>query len=388
MNVFILGSDGYIGWNLVLYLGRKRNDDFILVDNFSKRELVKNIGSDSLTPISSMEERIKAYEEDYKKKNLKFFEGDIKDKDFIFDLLETYKPDAVINFAQQPSAPFSMKDYESALYTIKNNGIANLTLLWAIKEKAPDTHLIKLGSMDEYGFPNVDIPEGYFDAEIKGKKDKLPFPKQGESFYHLTKISDTDSIAFACKVWGIKATDVMQGVVYGLNTEETHNNGFTNDERLLSRFDYDSIFGTVMNRFIVQAVVKYPLTVYGEGYQNRGMIHIKDSCECFNLFLDNPPEKNEHRIINQFTNFYFIRDIANLVQRIGKEKGYNTKIQNIKNLRYEEEHTYFNPEHKKIFDLGLKPHNIEEEISKMFDCVAKYKDRVKEELILPTVSWK
>jgi len=383
MTIMIFGCDGYIGWNLMVRLGVKRDEKIVGVDNMARRAWVDEVKSDSLTPIKNMDERIKAYKEVFGRDNLHFIKGDLCDTKFVYDIIRTYRPHTIINLAQMPSAPYSMRDIDHALYTQQNNVENNLIILWAIKDIDPSIHYIRLGTMGEYGTPNIDIPEGFFEIEYRGRKDVLPFPKQAGSWYHWTKVDDSNKTMFACKVWGLRATDLMQGVVYGVTTDETEK-----DERLLSRFDYDGDFGTAINRFVVQALCGEPLTPYGKGGQIRGFINIKDSLSCFELYIDNPPKKGEYRVFNQLTDDgYTIYQLAKKVAQTASNFALNARIEPITNPRLEMEEHYYNPDHSKIYELGLKPHNMDEEIEKMFKDLLPYKHRIKKETIKPRVKW-
>ena len=285
--------------------------------------------------------------------------------------------------SEQPSAPYSMIDRDHAVFTQQNNVIGTLNLLFALRDHAPECHLIKLGTMGEYGTPNIDIEEGFIEIQHKGRTDVLPFPKQPGSYYHLSKVHDSHNITFACRIWGLRATDLNQGVVYGIATDET-----TRDERLITRFDYDESFGTALNRFCVQAVIGHPLTVYGSGGQTRGFLNIKDTLQCVELTANNPPNSGEFRVFNQFTEQFSVRELADVVARAGQEVGLRVDITSIEDPRIEMEEHYYNAAHTKLQELGLKPHLLSEElVASMLSTIANYRERVITDNIMPRILW-
>jgi UDP-sulfoquinovose synthase len=294
------------------------------------------------------------------------------------------RPEAIVHYGEQPSAPFSMANREQAVETQYTNVIGTLNLLFFIRDQVPDCHLVKLGTMGEYGTPNIDIEEGFIQIEHKGRTDTLPFPKMPGSLYHLSKVHDSHNIHFACRVWGLRSTDLNQGVVYGIETDET-----TRDERLGTRFDYDEWFGTVLNRFCVQAVVGHPLTVYGKGGQTRGFLNIRDTLQCVELAVENPPEAGEYRVFNQFTESFSVGELADLVQRSAAEIGIESEINHLDNPRVEAEEHYYNPVHTKLLDLGLKPTYLGEElVESMLHALERHKHRVIDAAIDPKTQWK
>ncbi len=382
--VLILGADGYIGWNLMMYLGRKNQGLVVGIDNYSRRKLVNKVKGDSLIPIASMKTRIEAYKEVFKKNNLRFFAFDITNSHLLRKAIKKIRPTIIINLAQMPSAPYSMKNLGYAAWTIKNNVIGNLNLLWIMREICPKAHLIKMGTMGEYGTPNVDIPKGFFELKYKGRKDWVPFPRQAGSFYHWAKVTESQHTNFACKIWGLRATDMMQGVVYGVTTEESQK-----DSRLAGRFDYDGVFGTAINRFVVQSMCGIPMTPFGKGGQIRGFLNIKDSLKCFELYINNPPKEGEYRVFNQLVEQHrTVTQLADMVKQIGKKKGYNSSIKKIKNPRIENEKHYYNAETTKLTKLGLIASDFRKEIEKMFDDLKPYIHRVNKESIIPKITWK
>ena len=382
--ILILGADGYIGWNLMMYLGVRNQGLMIGVDNLSKRMQIKEVATESLISIKSMQERMEAYVEVFNKNNLTFYNIDITDSKLLEKVLKETKPTVIINLAQMPSAPYSMQSLKHAVWTTKNNVIGNLNLLWLMKEYCPDAHLIKMGTMGEFGTPNIDIPEGFFEIEYKGRKDTLPFPRQAGSFYHWAKVFESQHTNFANKIWGLKATDLMQGVVYGLSTNENQK-----DPRLSGGYYYDGIFGTAINRFVVQAMCGEPITPFGKGNQIRGFLNIKDSMKCFELYINNPPKKGEYRIFNQLVEQHrTINELAEMVKGIGEKKGYKSVIKSIDNPRVEMEEHYYNVETSKLIGLGLKPCDFEKEIERMFDDLKPFIEGVNKESIKPKINWR
>lgn len=382
MRIIVAGGDGFCGWPTALYLSEKGHDVSI-IDNGVRRKIDNELHSNSLTPIASLEERVAKWEE-LTGKHITVYDGDLVHYDFLKEILRKEKPDAFVHFAEQRSAPYSMIDREHAVYTQENNVTGTLNVLFGIKEVVPDCHLIKLGTLGEYGTPNIPIEEGYIEIKHKGRKDTLPFPKQPGSFYHLSKVHDSHNIMFACKIWGIRATDLNQGIVYGLETEETQL-----DPVLTNRLDYDGVFGTALNRFIIQSTVGYDLTVYGKGGQTRGFLNIKDTVRCIEIAAENPADFGEFRVFNQFTEQFSVADLAEKVQNVAKEEGFETKIANLENPRVELEEHFYQAENTKLKDLGLEPHLLTEDVIRdVLRTVIKHKDRVIEKNILPSVKWK
>jgi UDP-sulfoquinovose synthase len=382
MRIIVAGGDGFCGWPTALYLS-KQGHDVVIVDNLVRRKIDKELGSNSVTPIYSLNERIEKWKETTGKQ-IKTYIGDLNHYDFLSEVFRQTKPEAFVHFAEQRSAPYSMIDREHAIYTQSNNVLGNLNVLYAIKEFAPDCHLIKLGTMGEYGTPNIDIEEGFIEIEHKGRKDRLPYPKQPGSFYHLSKVHDSNNIMLACKIWGIRATDLNQGVVYGQHTEET-----MIDPVLNNRFDYDGVYGTALNRFLIQAAVGYDLTVYGKGGQTRAFLNIEDTVRCIEIAVNHPAEKGEYRVFNQFTEYFSVLDLAEKTKKVGEELGLKVNINNIENPRVELEEHYFHAVNTKLIDLGLKPHLLTDEVLKGILKVAiENKHRVITENILPKTTWK
>ncbi|CCI37700.1 MAG: NAD-dependent epimerase/dehydratase family protein [Microcystis sp. M038S2] len=382
MRVLVIGGDGYCGWATALHLSNRGYEVGIL-DSLVRRYWDLQLGCDTLTPIAPISHRIQRWQ-DLTGKSLDLFVGDINNYDFLIQSLRQFQPDAIVHFGEQRSAPFSMIDREHAVLTQVNNVVGNLNILYAMKEEFPDAHLVKLGTMGEYGTPNIDIEEGYITIEHNGRKDTLPYPKQPGSMYHLSKVHDSHNIHFACRMWGLKATDLNQGVVYGVLTEET---GM--DEMLINRLDYDGVFGTALNRFCIQAAIGHPLTVYGKGGQTRGFLDIRDTVRCLELAIANPAQSGEFRVFNQFTELFSVGDLALMVKKAGSALGLNVEINNLDNPRIELEEHYFNAKNTKLLDLGLQPHYLSDSLlDSLLNFATKYKNRVDMNHILPKVTWK
>ncbi len=382
MKALVIGGDGYCGWATALHLSNKGYEVGIL-DNLGRRHWDDKLGLETLTPIAPIQKRINRWYELTGKK-IDLFIGDITNYDFVIKSFREFEPEAIVHFGEQRSAPYSMIDREHAVFTQVNNVVGTLNILYAMKEEFPESHLVKLGTMGEYGTPNIDIEEGYIEIEHNGRKDLLPYPKQPGSYYHLSKVHDSHNIHFACKIWGIKATDLNQGIVYGVLTEET---GM--DEMLINRLDYDGVFGTALNRFCIQAAIGHPLTVYGKGGQTRGLLDIRDTVRCMELAISNPAEAGQFRVFNQFTELFSVKDLAEMVQKAGATMGLKVEINNIDNPRVELEEHYFNAKNTKLLDLGLQPHYLSDSLlDSLLNFATKYKNRVDLEQILPKVSWR
>ena len=382
MRVLILGGDGYLGWPTAMRFSGKGHD-VAVVDNFARRRWHEQAGTDSLTPIASLDDRISAWHE-VSGKRIESHTGDISEGTFIADTVRDFMPDTIIHYGEQPSAPWSMQSVDHAVITQQANVVGTLKLLWAMHELTPDAHLVKLGTMGEYGTPNIDIEEGYIEIEHNGRKDTLPFPKLPGSFYHLSKVHDSHNIHFACRIWGIRATDLNQGVVYGIETPETKL-----DDRLATRFDYDQAFGTALNRFCVQAMIGHPLTVYGSGGQTRGLLNIVDTLQCVELTVANPADAGEMRVYNQFTESFSVAELAAKVKHAAGEVGVEVTVDTIPNPRVELEDHYYNPVHTKLISLGLEPTLLSETlIESVLHTIERHKDRVIPEGIDPTTQWR
>jgi UDP-sulfoquinovose synthase len=382
MRVLVIGGDGYCGWATALHLAN-RGHEVGIMDSLVRRHWDMQLQSDTLTPIAPIQQRLNRWK-DLTGQKIALYIGDICDYSFLSKSLLAFQPEAIVHFGEQRSAPFSMIDREHAVLTQNNNVIGNLNILYAIKDHFPDCHLVKLGTMGEYGTPNIDIEEGYITIEHNGRKDTLPYPKQPGSFYHLSKVHDTHNIHFACRVWGLRATDLNQGVVYGVLTEET---GM--DELLINRLDYDGVFGTALNRFCIQAAVGHPLTVYGSGGQTRAFLDIRDTVRCVEIAINNPADAGEFRVFNQFTEMFSVGDLAKKVQEAGSAIGLKVEISSIENPRIEKEEHYFNAKNTKLIDLGLEPHLLSDSLlDSLLNFATKYKHRVDMNEILPKVKWK
>eukprot|EP00882_Tetradesmus_deserticola_P006252 GHRQ01006580.1.p1 GENE.GHRQ01006580.1~~GHRQ01006580.1.p1 ORF type:complete len:460 (+),score=220.37 GHRQ01006580.1:180-1559(+) len=380
--VMIIGGDGYCGWATALHLSA-RGYEVCIVDNLCRRQFDLTLGLDTLTPIATIHDRVRIWGET-SGRHMDLQIGDICDWEFLAQAVTSFKPDAMVHFGEQRSAPYSMIDRQRAVYTQHNNVIGNINVMFAIKELVPDCHLVKLGTMGEYGTPNIDIEEGFITINHNGRSDTLPYPKQGNSFYHLSKIHDSHNIHFATKAWKLAATDLNQGVVYGVRTEET-----VAHPALINRYDYDGIFGTALNRFVVQAAVGHPLTVYGKGGQTRGFLDIRDTVRCIQIAIDNPANKGEFRVFNQITEMFSVNQLAEIVTREATKLGLNVQVQNVPNPRVEAEEHYYNVKFSKLQDLGLEPHLLQDSmIDSLLEFVVQHKDRCKLELIKPAVDWR
>ena len=383
MRIFIAGIDGYLGWPLSMYL-IKKGHEIAGADNYYRRDWVQEMGSQSATPIRKMTERLEAFRDNFGK-NVQFFKGDLTDYSFVENIFKHFKPETIVHLGEMPSAPYSMIDVKHAVWTQTNNIVGTLNMLYAMRDISPESHLVKLGTMGEYGTPNIDIPEGFFEIEYRGRKDLLPFPKQAGSWYHQSKVHDSNNVMMACRLWNLRSTDIMQGVVFGTRIDE-----MGEDERLLTRLDYDQSFGTAINRFCCQTVIGEPISPYGKGRQKRGFIPLRDSMQCFTLAIESPPKVGEYRVFNQFEEVYDITELARKVERVGKSLGLNVAVKNLENPRKEKEEHYYNPDHQHLADLGYKPtHDVEHEIRIMLDDLIKYKDRIeaRKEVLIPDIHW-
>ena len=383
MRVFIAGIDGYLGFPLALHL-RAHGHHVAGADMLLRREWVNEVGGLSALPIASYEDRLRAWHDNFGE-DLDFRIGDLTDYDFTRDFIADFQPDAVVHLGQMPSAPYSMIDRDHCVWTQRNNVVNNLNLLWAIKEAAPDAHLVKLGTMGEYGTPAVDIPEGFFEVEFRGRVDRLPFPRQAGSWYHQSKVHDSHNTAFAARIWGIRATDIMQGVVFGAHLPE-----MDGDPRLRTRLDFDQCFGTAINRFCCQAVIGHPLTLFGLGRQKRGFLPLVDSVTCLRLVLENPPAHGEYRVFNQFENAYTIEELARLVQSVAAEIGVRAQIKRYDNPRTELEEHYYQPDREHLLKLGYKPtRDMRGVVRAMLLALCDHRERIKERehVLIPDIRW-
>ncbi len=383
MKILVLGGDGYLGWPTAMYFA-KRGHTVAIVDNLSKRFWEAEIGVAPLFHIPTFQKRVRLWNDLHKNK-IQSFVGDISNNyRFIYDVFAEVKPDAIIHYAEQPSAPYSMYGRHHAVSTQINNVAGTLNVLFAMKKTVPAAHLIKLGTMGEYGTPNIDIEEGWIEIEHNGRKDRMLFPKQAGSFYHLSKVHDSHNIEFACRIWGLRSTDLNQGVVYGIQTDETEMH-----PELLTSFHYDEVFGTALNRFVVQAVAGMPLTVYGKGGQTRGFLNIKDTLRCIEIAALNPPKQGEFRVFNQFTEVFSVKDLAEKVKNAGDALGLKVAIAHHENPRIEKEEHYYNPKNTSLVSLGLKPNLLSQAIvTDMLQRTLTAKDHIDHSVIHPTIKWK
>lgn len=383
MRVYIAGIDGYLGWSLAQYLGA-RGHEVAGTDGYFRRSWVAEVGSQSAIPITTMAERLEAFKEHFGYKPL-FWEGDLQDYDFVERTFRAFRPEAIVHLGECPSASYSMIDVHHANWVQINNIVSTLNILFAMRDLCPKAHLIKLGTMGEYGTPNIDIPEGFFTIEYRGRTDTLPFPRQAGSWYHQTKVHDSHNIMFACKIWGLRSTDIMQGVVFGTRIDE-----MGDDERLSTRLDFDESFGTAINRYCCQAVIGHPLTPFGQGHQQRGFLPLRDSMQCLTLAIENPPQEGEYRVFNQFQEVYNVTELAQKVQRVGNRLELEVIVHNVENPRIEAERHYYNPDHQHLLDLGYEPtHDVETELYIMLKDLIKHQSRIKEkqEVLIPCIRW-
>ena len=382
MKVLVVGGDGYCGWATALYLS-DRGYDVGIVDSLVRRHWDQTLGIDTLTPIAPIRHRVDRWHQLTGKK-IDVFVGDICDYPFVQGFMRKFEPEAILHFGEQRSAPFSMINREHAVMTQVNNVVGNLNLLFAIREFNEAIHLVKLGTMGEYGQPNIDIEEGYITIRHNGREDRLPYPMQPGSFYHLSKVHDTHNIRFACKIWGLRATDLNQGVVYGVLTDQTDI-----DDLLINRLDYDEVFGTALNRFCIQAAIGHPLTVYGAGGQTRGFLDIRDTVRCMEIAVANPAAEGEFRVFNQFTEQFSVLDLALMVKKAGEDAGMKVEVDHVKNPRVEKEAHYYNAKNTQLKDLGLVPHCLSESLlTSLLQFAIRYRNRVDKAQIMPTVTWK
>ncbi|HXF55984.1 MAG TPA: NAD-dependent epimerase/dehydratase family protein [Actinomycetota bacterium] len=382
MKILVLGGDGYLGWPTAMYLAN-RGHDVAVVDSFHRRLWDAEIGADSLIPIYPLHERIRVWNS-LGKKPIRMYVGDITEWDFLEAVWKEFEPESIVHYAEHRSAPFSMLSRRHAVITQVNNVVGTLNVLFAMKEFTPEAHLVKLGTMGEYGTPNIDIEEGFIEIEYKGRKDVLLYPKRPPSFYHLSKVHDSHNIEFVCRAWGLRSTDLNQGVVYGVHTDETQL-----DPRLATRFDYDDVWGTALNRFCVQAAIDHPITVYGKGGQTRGFLDIRDTLQCVELACLNPPPLGTYEVYNQFTEQFSVMELAEKVRDAAEKLGWHPIIENVPNPRVEAEEHYYNAAHTKLLDLGLQPHYLSETlIDGLLETVKRYADRVDRRLLYPRHNWK
>ncbi|MDA8116238.1 MAG: NAD-dependent epimerase/dehydratase family protein [Actinomycetota bacterium] len=383
MRVLITGVDGYLGWSLALHLSA-RGHEVAGIDNYSRRAWVGEMGSQSAVPIASMADRLIAFHERFGK-NLRFFKGDLTDPGFVLNAYRSFRPEAIVYLGEMPSAPYSMVDVQHAVFTQTNNLVGTLVTLHAMRDVVPECHLVKLGTMGEYGTPNLDIPEGFFEIEYRGRTDRLMFPRKAGSWYHESKVHDSHNVEMACRIWGLCSTDIMQGVVYGTRIE-----AMGEDPRLVTRYDFDQCFGTAINRFCAQAVIGLPLTPFGKGHQRRGFLPLRDSMQCLTIAIEHPPQRAEYRVFNQFEEVYDITQLAERVQKVGNQMGLGVTIRAIENPRAEAEEHYYNPDHRHLLDLGYQPtHDMEAELEIMLRDLVPHRERIesRKEAQFPDIRW-
>jgi len=383
MKILILGIDGYLGWSLACALVGETYE-IHGVDSFFRRKWVKEMNSVSAVPIASMNERQKQFKQVFNQ-NIHFYKGDICQYDFLCRVMREVRPDTIVHFAQCPSAPYSMISQQKSAWVQTNNLIGTLNLVYAVKEYVPDAHIIKLGTMGEYGTPNIDIPEGFFEIEYKGRKDKLPFPRQANSWYHLSKVHDSNNLQFACRNYGIRCTDIMQGVVFGAtgNPDKRH-------AKLQTRLDFDQAFGTVINRFCCESIISHAITVYGDGTQLRSFLPLKDCMQCIELVIKNPPAAAEYRVVNQFANVYSINYLADKVAAVCKQMDMDVEIQKLNNPRKEASTHYYNPQNQNLKSLGYHPTtDFQEEIAHLIQQILPFRKNVllHKDILRPTIKW-
>ncbi len=383
MRVFIPGIDGYLGWPLAQYLAA-RGHEVSGIDAGFRRQWVTEMASQSALPIASLEVRTAALGERHGYRP-RIETGDLTDAHLLYRLLDEIQPEAIVHLGECPSAPYSMIDVGHATWVQQNNIVGTLNLLHAMKELLPDTHLLKLGTMGEYGTPNLDIPEGFFEVEYRGRRDRLPFPRQAGSWYHWSKVHDSNNVMFACRIWGLRSTDVMQGVVYGTRIDE-----MGDDPRFLTRLDFDQAFGTAINRFCCQAVIGEPLTIFGGGSQRRGFLPLRDSMQCLTLAIENPPERGEYRVFNQFEECYSVSELADRVVEVAGDLGITAEIQSIENPRTEAEEHYYRPDRERLLELGYQPtHDMRGEVRLMLEELVRHRSRIEEKraALMPDIHW-
>jgi UDP-sulfoquinovose synthase len=384
MRIVIAGIDGYLGWPLAQHLA-SRGHEIAGIDRFLRRAWVDEMGGTSAIPVAAWDDRAAYFGERFGSA-LTFSAADLCDYAAVHELLASFRPDAIVHLGEMPSAPYSMMDVQHAVFTQQNNVVGTLNLLFAMRDVAPDAHLVKLGTMGEYGTPNVDIPEGFFDIEYRGRKDRLPFPRQANSMYHLSKVHDSANVTFACRVWGLRSTDIMQGVVYGTRVTAMD----TSDPRASTRLDFDQCFGTALNRYCTQAVIGEPLTVYGTGGQQRGFLPLRDSIQCLTIALDHPPERGEYRVFNQFEDVYDVATLADKVRAVGRSLGLDARIVHLENPRTEVEQHHYRPDHDHLRNLGYQPtSDMETELADVLSDLIPHRERIAERrtVLAPDIRW-
>ena len=382
MRVLILGGDGYLGWPTAMDFAAAGHE-VTVVDNYLRRIIAEETNSEALLSTPSLTQRAAKFK-DISGHTIETIIGDLADPEVMMDVVKNTSPDTIIHYAEQPSAPYSMRGFPEARKTFKNNLDVTFNVIWAMLEHAPQAHMVKLGTMGEYGTPNIDIEEGWIDIDHKGRSGRFLFPRAAGSLYHTTKVLDTDLLWFYVRTYGLKVTDLMQGPVYGLSTDQADL-----DPALCPNFHYDDIFGTLVNRFLVQAVAGVPLTVYGGGGQTRGYLNLRDTLQCVRLAAENPASEGELKIFNQLTETFSVNQVADKVQAVGNSMGLNVEVKSIPNPRKELEEHYYNPVHSGLKELGLEPHLMTDNVvAQMLERIIEAKDRIVADRIMPRVSWK
>lgn len=387
MSILVLGGDGYLGWPLAIKLAHRHpKESVIIADNLCRRRLVQEVGSDSLTPIAGPAQRRAAFARISGHRNLEFTQVDVS-QPALAGLVARVKPRLIYHAAQQASAPYSMMGLEQAMFTLTNNEVGNMRLLWAIREHVPDCHLVKLGSFGEYAKGGLDIAEGYFTPTYRGRQPArpIPFPRESDDIYHISKINDTNYISMACRKWGLRITDIMQSTIFGVAVEET-----TGHPELYTRLDYDGVFGTVANRFLTQAIAGHPITVYGSGWQRTGLMALEDALNSMVALADHPPERGEHKVINHVTEGgYCINEIADLIQTLAEARGLSVAIH-----RGEYDPRDESPGSKMAYEVEthyVTAHvtrtPVETVAAQTFDIALEFRDRIRPEAFPPRVTW-
>ena len=393
-HILILGGDGYLGWPTAMYFSI-RGHEVTVVDNYFRRNACKEMDTGMLYSVPSLTDRSNTWYE-RTGKEIKVVISDLNDPesmrklfngkvnyDWSKDKKYTGIPETVVHYAEQPSAPYSLINYKCADFTLMNNLRVTNNLMWALRDYARETHVIKLGTMGDYGTPNIDIEEGWIEIKHKNRKDKFLFPRQGSSIYHTSKIMDTDLFWFGVRIWNLRVTDLMQGPVYGIETEETKI-----DKDFQTIFNYDEIFGTIINRFITQAVAGYPLTVYGKGGQTRGYLNIKDTLQCVYKSFLSPAKSGELRIFNQIVETFSVNELAKKILNVGNDRNHNVKIDHISNPRKEAESHYYNPTYQGLLDIGVKPNYLTEDvINSIFKIVEEHSKKIRKDVIYRGIKW-
>ena len=381
MKVLVLGGDGYLGWPTSMMFAAKGHE-VLSIDNYLRRTMALETDSNPLFATPVLTERARLFKS-ATGRDVHIRIADCADGGVMNSIFADFKPDAVVHYAEQPSAPYSMQSEATARLTLSNNLGVTFNVIWAAMNHTPDCHIIKLGTMGEYGTPNIDIEEGWLEIEHKGRKDKFLFPRAAGSLYHTTKVLDTDLLWFYVRTHGLRVTDLMQGPVYGLSTAEADA-----DEALLPNFHYDDIFGTVVNRFLVQAVAGVPLTVYGQGGQTRGYLNLIDTLQCVDLAANNPVKCGELRVMNQFTELFSVNQLAEKVKTVGDRMGLKVQVNKIANPRKEKEDHYYNAQSSQLLGLGLKPNLMTDSVlAGMLEKIIKHKDQIETRKIMPRVAW-